>query len=142
VIAFATDDTVTEVTLATLFDVPANTFCQDAQCRMNGSTIQQHVLQFRIPGNLDTDGDGFVTLAGYTDQFMRAIQPGLCETPGPHPTLGFICVPFELEHMPIGLYEYRDDAFGIGVAGTEDFDTSPAGEYWITWFHDMVDHTH
>lgn len=129
IVAFSTSDTWNEVTLATLFDPAAATFCIAGDCPLNGSTIQQHVLQFRVKASFDSDGDGLADFNGYTDRYGREVTG--CTA------VSLDCVPLVIDGVPIGLVEHRDDRdLGIGPDGSQDFDTSPAGEWWIGWPND------
>jgi hypothetical protein len=123
VIAFATADAWNEVSLDTLYDPLAATFCPEGDCELNGSTIQQHVLQFNVPARLDRSGDGLVTFSGYTDRY--GVLADGCEE------VTLDCVPVQFRGAPVGRHQYRDDYYGIPISGTEDFDTSPKGEHWI-----------
>jgi hypothetical protein len=131
IVAFAMSDTWNEVSLATLFDPLAATFCPAGDCHLNGSTIQQHVLKFNIRAAFDQDGDGLADFNGYTDRYGRLVEG--CTA------VGLDCVPLILEGIPVGTVEHRDDRdLGLGPDGAMDFDTSPAAlgtgsEWWITW---------
>jgi hypothetical protein len=123
VIAFAMADAWNEVSMDTLYDPLAATFCPEGDCNLNGSTIQQHVFQFTVPTSLDSDGDGLAHFDGYTDRYGRVVT-GCTE-------VSLDCVPTVVEGAPVGQHQYRDDQLGIPVSGTQDFDTSPPGEWWI-----------
>ncbi|MFW5940659.1 MAG: hypothetical protein ACOCXI_02580 [Chloroflexota bacterium] len=99
-------------------------FCEDRQCAFNSSTLQQHVLRFTVPAWMDEDGDGYADFSGYTDQWGQIRDN--CTAPGPQ------CVPLIVEHAPVGSYEHRDDEHGYEIDTLLEFDTSPAGSWWIT----------
>lgn len=93
------------------------------KCKQNGSTLQAHVLEFVVPARLDPDGDGRVTYRGYSDRYGNLVEG--CTA------VGLDCVPYELIDMPVGHFQYRDDAHGIGDDGRYDYDVSPPGVAWI-----------
>lgn len=92
------------------------------QCPYNGSIQAIQELSAFIPASLDPDGDGFADYSGYTDRH-GAIVTG-CTAPA------LDCVPFSVEHAPIGYADSRDGGAG---AGLQEFDLSPRGEHWITF---------
>jgi len=100
-------------------------YCPDFQCDANGSTMQMHVLDLTVEDywdGLDGTEDGLVTLDTYTDRYGNFAQG--CTEPG------LDCVPLQLTNVPVGNYQYRDDEHGIAP---KEYDTSPSGEYWITF---------
>ncbi|MCB0167909.1 MAG: hypothetical protein KDI79_27020 [Anaerolineae bacterium] len=94
-----------------------NLFCPDARCQFNASRIKMHILDFKVPSQLDQDGDGIVNYKGWTNRYGDVVNN--CSAPG------LDCVPYVLENVPVGYYQYRNDKF------IEDYDTSPNGQYWI-----------
>lgn len=94
-----------------------NLFCPDFQCEKNGSTIQAHVVQFGIPeANLNI----------FTDRYGLPARD--CQT------IGLDCIPLIIEEAPIGRVQHRDDRdLGLSTAGTQDFDISPEGVWWIEY---------
>ncbi len=102
-------------------------FCPDYRCNKNGSTIQSHVVQLRIPGgNYDPEGDGYADFKGWTNRYGVPVTN--CSI------ASLDCVPLVLENVPVGTVQHRDDThLGLSPAGLTDFDTSPSGEYWITF---------
>jgi hypothetical protein len=100
-----------------------NLFCPNFRCSNNGSNLQAHAIGFNIRSQLDNDGDGLVNFSGYTNRYGDIVN-GCTE-------VGLDCVPLEIINMPVGRYQYRDDNSGMGNGRT--YDTSPAGEWWITF---------
>lgn len=104
-----------------------NFFCQSApdvfDCNKNESTIAAHRIQLNIKSRYDPDGDGFADVSTFVDS--DGFEAPSCTESGPE------CIPFILEHCPVGIVRYRDDQHGIGPGGTFDFDLSPFGEWWI-----------
>jgi hypothetical protein len=138
IVAFALSDAWNETALDTLLDPDEATFCIDGNCHLNGSTIQQHVLQFNVKPQLDPDGDGLADFDGYTDRYGREVIGGASATGCTAVSLD--CIPLIIESAPVGLVQHRDDTdLGLGPEGSEDFDTSPAGEWWIKWPNETAD---
>ena len=103
-----------------------NFFCPDFQCNKNGSTIQAHVVQLEVKSNFDSDGDGLADFVGYTDRYGLLNEN--CNE------IGLDCIPLIIENAPVGRPQHRDDThLGLTTAGAQDFDTSPPGEWWITF---------
>lgn len=78
-----------------------------------------HVLSISVSAELDSrDGvvDGYVTLAGYTNRWGELVTG--CTAPG------LDCVPFNLNHMKVGNYQFRTDVQGIGA---RDYDVKVGG---------------
>lgn len=99
-------------------------FCPDFQCSKNNSMMHAHAIGFRIQDELDDDGDGLVNYDGYTNRHGEVVE-GCTE-------IGLDCVPLQITNMPVGSYQYRDDTHGL-KDGRADHDTSPDGEWWITY---------
>jgi|GEM_PF-1803526 len=106
-----------------------NYFCFNGEvftCNKNASTISAHIVKFTVKPTLDPDGDGFGDFIGFTDRYGKVNQD--CEE------VGLDCVPLVIVHAPVGgEIKYQDSDFGIPSAGTQDFDTSPPGEWWIAY---------
>jgi hypothetical protein len=100
-------------------------FCPNWDCPLNNSTIQAHVLNYSVRSDFDPDNNGIAEYNGYTDRY------GVVTTGCTAPSLD--CVPLIIEHAPVGIVNHRDDDIGIGTAGTQDFDISPPGEWWIKY---------
>ena len=115
VIAIATGDAWANVDPAN--PETLNLFCPDYQCDKNGSTIEAHVIDMTIS---DPDYEG------YTDRYGRAVS-GCTQ-------VSLDCIPIIIEHAPVARVQHRDDRdLGLSSAGSQDFDISPAGEWWITY---------
>lgn len=99
-------------------------FCPDYQCKRNNSTMEAHIVGFSLPPEWDSDGDGIINLKGYTNRHGELVEG--CQA------IGLDCVPLEIVDMPVGSYQYRDDGHEIEV-NQFDYDSSPEGEYWITY---------
>ncbi len=95
-------------------------FCENGQCRFNNSVMEAHLLSFYLPLQLDTDEDGIINLNAFTDQWGK-IAPD-CVAAGP------ACIPIQVQNLPLGHYQYRDDSHGYQPT---DHDVSPEGEFWI-----------
>ena len=101
--------------------------CPDYQCPYNHSTARFYEIIARIPQELDTDGDGFVTYQGFTDR-RGNILSGDCGA------WSMDCVPLIIENAPVGAATFR-----VAVGGLIqdefffDFDLSPAGVWWIKY---------
>ena len=54
--------------------------CPDFQCELNASTLKVFRVEFKVGRDLDDDGDGFVTMAGYTDRYGNLVDG--CTSPG------------------------------------------------------------
>jgi hypothetical protein len=92
-------------------------------CTANGSWLETHLVPIRVPAELDgRDGkrDGLVTFRGYTDRYGN-LRSGCRRA-------GLDCVPLQLERMPVGYYQYRDDVQGVTAA---DHDVTPRGSSWL-----------
>ena len=100
-------------------------FCPDFRCKWNGSTIQAHVVELTIRSRFDPDGDGYADFIGYTDRYGEIDRS--CNS------VALDCIPLIMKHVPVGNTQYRDDNFGLGPEGLQDFDTSPPGVWWITY---------
>jgi len=87
--------------------------------------MQAHIIGVTIHPRIDTDGDGYVTYEGYTNRHGEIVED--CTE------VGLDCVPLQIIDMPVGRFQYRDDAHGFGNDGGTDYDTSPEGEFWITY---------
>lgn len=89
--------------------------CPNYECVFNDSFIKIHQVSFRVDVRHDDDGDGLVTLSGFTgtdgkyDATCTAVSPD--------------CVPFFIENAPVGHYNLRE--------GRQEADISPPGEFWI-----------
>lgn len=95
-------------------------------CANNGSRIGLHILAFTVPESLDPDRDGFVTWRGFAD-VSGALAPSCTAASA-------TCVPIAYEAIPVGQYQYRDDAHGLGDDnGGRSYDSSPSGEKWISY---------
>lgn len=138
VIAVARGDSIVDVQLDTLFTPDKAMFCPQQDCPYNGSTISLHELTFAVKANLfDPDGDGFASGIWLVDQYLRFNEH--CIEIGHVTDDGLFCIPLIMEHVPIGQNKFGDpENLGITVNGTQEFDTSPAGEWWITWARDMI----
>lgn len=99
-------------------------FCPDYHCKNNGSMMQAHAIGVYVRPELDPDGNGRVTFNGYTNQYGE-IVPDCNE-------IGLDCIPLQIINMPVGHYEYRDDTRPQGQP-VIDHDSSPPGEWWITY---------
>lgn len=118
IVAVASADVSVNVDPSDLFSL--HFFCDAINpydCNKNDSTIQAHVLQFWPKASYPESG-GY-----YTDRYGQLVAG--CTAPG------LDCIPLVVEgplwtSAPI---QYRDDAFGIGSAGTMDFDTAGSIEY-------------
>ncbi len=77
--------------------------CRDGSCGYNGSAHGIEEVRARVLPAWDTDGDGFVTMSGYTDRFGNIVTDGSCTAPN------FSCIPFSLVHVPVGIAANRHD---------------------------------
>lgn len=149
VFAVAMADSMAEVSLDNLLfqDPIQSIFCPKFDCIFNGSTISMHEISLVIPTKLDSDGNGYVDGVFFTDQYGRLL-PECMSTDW----LGDLaCIPWKFTHVPVGGVKYGDpENLGIGIAGTQDFDLSPAflgtgDAWWITWplrFFEAMEHSH
>ena len=123
-VAVATGDGSVNVVPNDLYSL--NFFCPDWDCKLNNSTIQAHVVGFAVPSAFDPDGNGLGNYNGYADRYGVTVTG--CTAPG------LDCVPLVIENAPTGQVQHRDDVhLGLGPGGAQDFDTSPAGEWWIEY---------
>ncbi len=97
-------------------------FCKDGSCEMNGSVRALNEVNARIPSSWDPDGDGFVTVSGFTDRWGNPKPTGCTEA-------NLDCVPYSLSHVPVGIASTEDPGNGRDVR--IEYDTSPAGKHWI-----------
>lgn len=125
-------------------------FCPGYQCSFNGSRMEAHIVAVMLRQHLDPNGDGVVNLRGYTSRHgtikeLAAVGDGaeiLRRLPNQFKLMGTTCtapgldcVPLEIINFPVNInFVYRDTDFGLG-GGLKDYDTSPPGQYWITYQH-------
>lgn len=147
IMAMTSNDFMVDHELDTLMTPDQAVFCPKMDCHLNGSTISLHELSFNVSAkSFDGDGDGFANANLLVDQYLRSNSE--CTAPEEVTADGLMCIPFVLEHMPIGFVEYGDnEELTISAAGTQDFDLSPAvlgtgDEWWITWAIGMLEEHH
>jgi len=106
-------------------------YCPDFHCQYNGSTMELHQFSFFGQHKLDEDGDGYINFNGYTDRYGHINDD--CTS------VGLDCVPLIIENLPLDSnekyftrFEHVDAKNGLS-GGLKDYDTSPSGEYWITY---------
>ena len=72
-------------------------------CAYNGSLAGVNEIGFFIPQEWQPDGNGFVTLTGYTDRWGNPQTDGSCASASAD------CVPLVLEHFPVGYAASHSD---------------------------------
>jgi len=78
--------------------------CKDQPgCAYNGSLTGANEIGFLVLQDWQSDGNGFVTLTGYTDRWGNPRLDGSCTT------VSVDCVPLVLEHVPVGYAASRMD---------------------------------
>ena len=123
-------------------------YCPDYRCAFNGSQMEAHIVAVMLKRQLDANEDGVVDLCGYTTRHGAIVElapdgdgAGLLQrlpnrikpvgTACTAPSLD--CVPLEITSFPVNVnFVYRDTDYGLR-GGLKDYDTSPPGQYWITY---------
>lgn len=113
-----------------------NFVCPDFTCASNHSTMLVYEVVIKVPRELDDDGDGKVTYAGFNDRFGNIVEA--CEPLGPD------CIPLQFDNIPVGTASFRvplrpktpHSEYDIYFCGTSTCDVdepgaTPAG--WITY---------
>lgn len=96
--------------------------------RFNNTEAQPFTLWVNVPTGLDTDHDGFVTFAGYTDVKGNIVQG--CTAPGAN------CVPLVFDHAPVGMAAWTTPTNNGKDTGVmwRDYDLTPANiPSWIQY---------
>jgi len=138
VLALAMGDHMVDVELSDLFNPDQHMFCPAMDCAFNGSTISLHEISMNISAaKFDGDSDGFADGYFLVDQYFRGNSE--CMASGEVTSGGLMCIPFVLEQVPVGMFEYGDnEELMLNTMGERDFDLSPAflgtgTEWWIAW---------
>lgn len=122
------------------------TFCKqtDAGCDFNGSILTaamaytEHIHEYEGNLPIDKDGNGRTDLKAYFTRF------GDLNTSCKSASLD--CIPFEWNNVPLNLdynkdgkpEEARYQTPSCTNCQKVDYDISPTGKQWITWFYNMA----
>jgi hypothetical protein len=77
--------------------------CRDGSCGYNGSAHGVEEVGAMLLRSWQPIGAGFVTFHGYSDRYGNPVLDGSCTAPA------FACIPFDLEHVPVGIASNRHD---------------------------------
>jgi hypothetical protein len=75
----------------------------EVNCQYNGSLTGLNELWIKVLQSWQSSGNGFVTLTGWSDRWGNPRSDGMCTS------VAVDCVPFVLDHAPVGTAAVRND---------------------------------